>query len=223
MADITLPAQARTVVGKKVKTLRKQGLIPGTIYGPKTDPVNVQFVYRTLEVALMKAGGTNLIDIEVDGESHRVLAREVQREVLKGDIMHVDFFAIDADSVIRADIPVHLIGSSPVVEAREGILLTGTNNITIETLPDKLIDQIEVDLSKLQAIGDAITVADLDLGEDILIISEPEEMLARVSQTSAARAELLETLEDEESVDVQEGAEPEVIARGKEEDEFEDE
>jgi large subunit ribosomal protein L25 len=223
VADYAIDAAKRDVVGKKVRRLRAEGFVPITVYGPNIKPVSLKVPYRPLEVALMQAGGTGLIDINVDGEIHTVLAREVQRDVLKRDILHVDFFAVDATVKIRADIPIHLVGESPAVAAREGILITGPNAITVETLPDKLISFIEVDLSSLEKIGDSITVSDLDLSEDIVIINDPDDMLARISQTSAARAELLDEMAEEEEPEVEEGAEPEVIGRGKEEEDEEEE
>ena len=222
MADFTIEAEPRHVTGKKVKTVRKSGYVPVSVYGPKTSPESLKIPYRALEIILRDAGGTNVIDLKVNGgKTHKVLARDVQRDVLKGTIMHVDFFALDMDAKIRADIPIHLMGTSPAVASREGILLTGTNTITIETLPDRLLNQIEIDLSQLKQVNDAITVADLDLGEGVEIINEPEEMIARVSQTSAARAELLEAMESG-TEDEQVAAEPEVITKGKEEEEGEE-
>jgi len=220
VAEFSIEAQERTIVGKKVKNLRKAGLVPIAIYGPKVDPMKLQVPYRPLEVALMKAGGTNLIDILIGKEKHVVLARDVQRDSIKRTILHADFFVVDMKTKIRAEIPVVLINESPPVEAREGILLTGTNTITVETLPDKLQNQFEIDLSLLLEIGDTITIADLDLGEGIVIINEPDEFIAGVRQTSAARSEELEgaLLEGEEG-EVESGSEPEVITKGKEEEE----
>lgn len=212
MADFVIEAEPRTVVGKKVKRLRSNGFVPITVYGPKIEPVNLQVPYRPLEVALMKAGGTNLIDVKAGGKTHTVLAREVQRDVLRGTIMHVDFFAVDQSTAIRADIPIHLLGESPAVASRKGILLTGTNTITVETLPSKLMNFIEIDLSELKNIGDSVTVADLKVDDDIKIINEPEEMIARVAQSSAARAAEAEEAEAAEAAAMNE---PEVIAKGK--------
>lgn len=218
MANFEMKAEPRKVVGKKVKRLREQGLVPITVYGPNQSPLSFQVPYRELEVTLMRAGGTNLITLKADGNNYIVLAREVQRDVLKGKLLHADFFAVDEKTRIAADIPIHLVGESPVVVARQGILITGTNTVRIETLPGKLINFIEINLSELKEIGDSITVADLDLGGDIIILDDPEEMLVRVAQTSAARAELLSEMQpEEEQVDA--GVEPEVIARGKEEEE----
>lgn len=216
---IALKAQPRTMVGKQVKTVRKQGMVPGTLYGPKMQPLSVQFPHRALQVVLMNAGGTHLIDIELDGKKYPALARDVQRDILKGDILHVDFLAVDMMAKITAEIPISLINESPVVTSREGILITGPNSLTVETLPENLVDQIEIDLSSLKELGDDIQVKDINLGENTVILNDPEEMIAKVVQTSAARAELLAADEEEEIDDMDTSAEPEVISKGKEEDE----
>lgn len=221
MADYTLEVQPRTVVGKKVNRLRKAGLVPITVYGSKIDPLSLQVPYRKLEIALMNAGGTNLIDIVVEGgKTHSVLARDVQRDVVKGFILHADFLAVDLTVKIQADIPLNFINISPAAEAG-ATLITGANTITVEMLPSRLMNQVDVDLSRLVEIGDTITVGDLNLDEDITIINDPEEMVVSVRQTSAARSELLDAMAEDEA-DEQTGAEPEVIGRGAE-DEEEDE
>jgi large subunit ribosomal protein L25 len=215
VADFTLEVQPRTITGKKVSQIRNQGMVPATVYGAKVQPMNIQIPYRALEVTLMKAGGTNLIDLQVDGRTVTVLARDVQRNVLKRTILHVDFYQVDLATKIRTAVPVHFINESPVVAAKRGVLLAGANTITIEVLPTKLLHSIEVDLSQLKDFGDTITIGDLNLGEDITILGEPEEMLAKIVQTSAARSE--EDLEAAEAAAT--SAEPEVIARGKQEEE----
>jgi large subunit ribosomal protein L25 len=162
----------------------------------------------------MKAGGTQLIDMTVDSKTITVLAREVQRDVLRGSILHADFFAVDESATISTEVQVHIYGDSPAVASGMGMLLTGTNTITIETLPSHLIDAIRVDISVLENIGDGIYVRDLDLGPDIAILNDADDMIVRVIQSSAARAD--------EETEAEEGgaAEPEVIHRGKaEEDE----
>lgn len=194
MADFVIEAQPRTITGKQVSQLRNQGIVPAVVYGSKTQPVHIQIPYRPLEVTLMKAGGTNLIDIQVDGNTHTVITREVQRHVIKGNIMHVDFIAVDMNQVINTDVFIHFVGESPVIESNQGMLLTGANSLSIETLPANLIDRIEVDLSALAEIGDAIHVRDLNLGDKITILNDPDELIVRVVQPASARAE--EALED---------------------------
>jgi large subunit ribosomal protein L25 len=209
----TLDAQPRTIIGKKVKQLRRQGMVPVSVFGPKIKPVNLQISARSLQTTLMNAGGTHLIDLQVDGDTTPVL--------LRGDILHVDFFAVDMASTIRTDVPIHFVGESPAVTSRIGILITGPTVITIETLPSNLIGQIEIDLSPLVNIGDSIHVRDLDLGSDITIINDPNEMIAQISQPSAVRAEEEEAAEAEAAAE-EVSAEPEVISKGKAEEEEEE-
>jgi large subunit ribosomal protein L25 len=211
----TLEAQPRTVVGKHVSKLRRQGLVPVVVYGARIAPINLQIPYRPLQIALMKAGGTNLIDIQVNGTTHTVLAREVQRDILRSDILHVDFFAVDESTAIRVEVPIHFVGESAAIEARKGILITGPTTLTVETLPSKLMNVIEVDISVMADVGDAIYVRDLNLGKDATIINDPDEMIARISQTSAARSAEDEALEAAEVSP----AEVEIIQKGKTEEE----
>jgi len=189
VAEFVLEAEARVITGKKVSQLRNAGLVPVTVYGPKIEPINLQIPYRNLERMLLKAGGTNLIDLTVDGKVHIVLAREVQRDVLKGKILHADFFSVDAASKIRYAIPVHLIGESPAIASKRGIMLTGTQTITVETLPGKLLHGIDVDISGMTEIGSTIVVGDIKMPADVVVIDDPEEMVFRITQTSAQRAE----------------------------------
>jgi large subunit ribosomal protein L25 len=213
MANQTLTGALRTVAGRQVGQVRRAGFVPGTIYGPKTKPVNVQFHYRTLQVALMKAGGTHLINLTVENDqTYTVIAREVQRDIIRGDILHVDFFALDLNAKLRTDVPLHFVGESPAVQAKQAILIVGANNLTVELLPSQLISVIEVDISKLLNVGDAIHASDIKLASGIEIINDPEEMLVKLIQPSAARSEEEEAAEEGSS-------QPELISKGKEDEE----
>lgn len=176
-------------------------------------PVNIQVPYRVLELTLREAGGTALIDVTVEGKTLSVLTREVQRHSIRRNIMHVDFFALDLTEKIRTDVPVHFVGESPAVQAKKGILMTAATTLTVEVLPANLMHFIEVDLSKLTEPGTAVYVRDLDLGPNVAIVNDPEELIVRITQTSAGRAEE-DALEEEMS-----SAEPEVIHKGKQEEE----
>jgi large subunit ribosomal protein L25 len=216
-----LEAQPRTIVGKKVSQLRRQGLVPATVYGPKTAPQNLQIPYRALQVTLLKAGGTHLIELTTDGKTTPVLAREVQRDILRNDILHVDFFALDMSAKIEIDVPIHYINESPAVASRIGILISGPTALTIETLPSNLISVIEIDISPLAQIGDAIFVRDLNLGPGIAVLNDPDEMIVRVSQPAAARAEEEEAAEEAAAAEATPG-EVEIIKKGKAEEEGEE-
>jgi large subunit ribosomal protein L25 len=189
VVDYTLNAQLRTIQGKKVSQLRNAGMVPGSLYGPKADPIKLQFQYRDLENTLKQAGGTHLIDVAVEGgKSYPVVAREVQRDILKSTILHVDFFAVDMNVKIRTEVPVIYEGESPLVTSRKAIMLTGPNTLTVELLPSHMVDRIHIDVSQLDEMGATIFVKDLDLGEAV-ILNDPEEMIAKIVQPSAVRAE----------------------------------
>jgi large subunit ribosomal protein L25 len=188
VADFTIKASARNITGKKVNTLRNKGIVPGTIYGPKAEPLTVQFDYRELELTLKNAGSTNIVGVQVGDLNIDVLARDVQRDVLKGTIIHVDLFAVDPNSKIRAEIPVVLTGESPVIASRKAILMAGTSTIRIEVLPNDLVNRIEVDLSALTTIGSTIYVKDLKVSDKITILNDGDEIVAKAIQTGAQRA-----------------------------------
>jgi large subunit ribosomal protein L25 len=188
VSEFVLNAQERAITGKKVSSLRNQGLVPGTIYGPKAQPMTVQFAYRELELLLRAAGSTNIIDIKLNGQTIRALARDVQRDILKSTIKHVDFFAVDENSKIRAEVPVVLVGESPIIATRKAILMAGTSTIRIETLPRDLVNKIEVSLAPLTAIGSTIYIKDITPPSGVTILNEGDEIVAKAIQTGAQRA-----------------------------------
>ena len=196
MAEFQLAAELRQQRGKKNRKVRANGFVPGVVYGPSIDSIGVQFPYRAIEVTLMNAGGTNLIDIEVNGETYPSLAREVQRDVVRGDILHVDFLAVDQTQRISVEVPIEMVGRSPVVVAREGILITGRSSLTLEVYPSDIRDRIIIDLSELTELGAEVLVRDLSFGESVTVHNDPNEMLAKIVQPAAARAE--EELDEED-------------------------
>lgn len=208
-----LEAESRTVTGKKVGQLRTQGIVPAVIYGAKVEPMHVQIPYRPLEIALMNAGGTHLITINFDGKSQSVIAREVQRDVIRGTIMHVDFLAVDATTRLVTDVPIHIVGESPIIETRQAVLLTPLTSLSVEALSTDLINSIEIDISVLKEVGDTIYVRDLNLSSELTILNDPDEVIARANQIRAAVEATTE--EGEEAAT---SAEPELIERRRDEE-----
>ena len=182
MEAITLSAQPRTVTGKQVRQMRREGLVPAVVYGHRTAPLPVQIEERALRQALQRAGGNQLIRLHVgDGGTPRmVLLREVQREPISRRLLHVDLYEVVMTERIRAEIPVVFTGASPVVKRGDGLLYHGVETVEVECLPGDLIQHIEVDLSSLTEVDQEITVGSLNLGDKIEILSDPGEVLARV-------------------------------------------
>ncbi len=216
METYSIDAQTRTITGKKVSQLRLSGLVPAVVYGARVQPMHLQIPYRALELALIKAGGTHIITMNIDGKAQSVIARDVQRDVIRGTILHVDFLAVDASTRLTADIPVQFLGESPAVETRIGMLLSITNTLTIEALSSDLISAIEVDISKLENVGDSIHVRDLNLGDKVNVLNDPDVMIVQIAALRVA-----ETTEEEET-DEPTSSEPELVDRRRGEDEDED-
>jgi large subunit ribosomal protein L25 len=220
MSDrITLEAQLREVTGKKVKQFRAEGMIPGVIYGPKVDePVKVLIDNDDLRLSLREAGGTNLIQLNVAEDMHNVLVRDVQRHVLKGNILHVDFYAVSLDTKITTEVPIAIVGSAEVVRSGEAMLITRSNTIEVECLPTNIPQELELDISRLVEVGDFLTVADLTAPEGVTILADEEEVLVRTEYATRLETEEEEEGLEEEGLDM-DAESVEVIRKGKEEEE----
>jgi large subunit ribosomal protein L25 len=218
MKQLELRAQTRTLFGRKAKRLRREGLIPATLYGPKTEALSLQVPERELMTILDQAGTNRLIALMVDGgdKPRRILARDVQRDVVTQSLLHVDLYEVVMTEKITADIPIALIGESPGVTNKQGLLVRGLDSIQAHCLPDRLSESIEVDISVLEERDQAILVQDLVVGEGIEILTNPEEV---VVQLLPMKEEIIEP-EVEEEVEL---AEVEIITEpGEAEEAFED-
>jgi len=220
MEEIELAVQRRKVVGKQVRQIRREGLVPAVIYGHGVESLPIQVDQHHLRRVLAQVGLSHLITLRLDeGQALRVaLVREVQRDVLRGSILHVDFLQVQMAEKIRTVIPLRFVGESPAVEQEGGVLLQGANEVEVECLPDQLMDAIEVDLSRLTRLGQELTVANLAVPAQIQVLTDPQEMVARVVSTFIAAEEE----EEEEEIPVA-PAEVEVIRRPRREEEVEPE
>jgi large subunit ribosomal protein L25 len=168
---------------------------------------------------LGSVGASSLITLKVEGEEHQVLVRDVQRDVIRRDLLHIDFLKVAMDVKIRTSVPVELINEAPAVKEHGGILVTGVTEIEVEALPGDLPDRIVVDLTPLAEIDDSVTVGELDLGEGVRVLTDLDENVAHV----IFQAEEVEEEEEELEGLLELGAEPELVdQRGREEDDGEE-
>jgi large subunit ribosomal protein L25 len=213
MEQIELKTQKRKVLGKKVKNLRREGLVPAVLYGHETDSVPLQVEERELNRVLAQAGGHRLIALKVGRARKRqmALARDVQWDVITGKPLHVDFYAVVMTEKITTEVPLLFVGEAPAAEEVGAMVLQGLDEVEIECLPGDLIEAIEVDLSGLEEIDQAIYVGDLRLPPTVDVLTDAEELVAKVTWAAA------EEVEEEEEVVPIAPEEVEVIAKGKEE------
>lgn len=195
----------RTVLGKRSKRLRREGVLPGNIYGRGLDSVAVQLPHREAEELLSEHGMNSLIELSVEGETDErpVVVRQVQRHPLSREILHLDFYQVDLARPIQANVPVTLLGEAPAVHTYQGILITGLDHVLVEALPAEMPSHFELSVDALEELDSQLTVADLAVDEGVRIMSEPEIMLARIARPRIAA-------EDEEEDELLEGEEGEL-------------
>ncbi len=220
MEKIVLKTSKRDVIGKKVKYLRQEGMLPAIIYGNVKTPIPIAMNLLDTTKIMRGVGSSTMIFLDVDGEEVAVLLRDVQRDVIRGHYLHLDFLALNLKEKVRTMVSLFLVGDAPAIEEFEAVLMTGLTEIEIEALPSDLVDSIELDVSILEKIGDSINVADLVMPEGVECLVETNDMLVVATAPvliEEEEEEGLEGLEGEEELDGD--AEPEVIEKGKGEDE----
>ena len=223
MATVSLSANSRDVKGKgAARTLRSQGQIPAVIYGHGRDPQSLALNARDLDKLLshIQAEST-VIEVTVGGHTAKTLIREIQRHPIKRQILHVDFQALVAGEKVTVSIPIVLTGIPEGVRLEGGVLDQTLREIEIEVDPSNIPDHVEYDVTNM-VIGDSVHISDLKVPEGVEVQDDPE---TSVAVLAAPRAVIEETPVVAEAVEGEEGAvaEPEVIGRGKEDDEGEDE
>lgn len=214
MERVTLKATKRDVTGKQVKALRRAGQLPAVIYGRHVEPVKIMMEAHSASLALAKLTSSSLIMIDVDGTEYPVLVREKQRNYIKNSLLHVDFLAVDLTENIRTEVRIEFTGLSLAVKDYNAVLVNHLTSLEVECLPTDLPERIIVDLGALARIGDAIHVRDVAEIANVRFLDDPDEMV--VIATFA---------KDEEAAAAGvtgESAEPEVIEKGKKEEEGEE-
>ena len=223
MADLTLKAEKRDALGKKTRFLRRQGITPTHLFGHGIESLALQCNTTDLQRIIARGGTTRLIDIDIEAEKHprSAFIREIQRDEIDGRLLHVDFYQIKKTEKITANIPVILTGKAPALKSRDNMIENLINEIGVECLPDKLPPQIEIDLSPLEESGQSIHVKDIKLDKDIVITTDPEQIIVKISRVKAAVEEIEEVAAVEEAEAEVMEAEAEAVTEAKAEAEEE--
>jgi large subunit ribosomal protein L25 len=217
MADeLILRAEPRTVLGKKVKRLRRDGLVPGVVYGPVVkDTISVSVNRREFEKLFwQRAGHSTLVTLQGAGPDQTVLIREVQTDPVKGDPLHIDFFAPNLREKLRASVPVVVHNPNPDAA---GMLNTVRTEVEVEGLPRNLPHQIDADISGLVEVGDVLHVSDLTMPPGVEVITDGDDVIVNllaeyVEPEPEVEAVLDETAEAAAAGEAAEGEEPDTSA-----------
>jgi large subunit ribosomal protein L25 len=212
MEKVVVQAEKRTVIGKQVKALRREGKLPAVIYGYGIDPISIVLDQRSASRLLAKASSSTLVTIELAGVQYPTLVREKQLDFIRNSLIHVDFLAVSMTEKLTASVGVHVEGVAPAVSEFGAVLVTGLSELEVECLATDLPERFTVDISTLTEIGSAIYVRDVPAPANVEILSDPDEMLVLATAMAA------EEVEEEEVLEVEEGEEPEIIEKGKKEE-----
>ena len=198
-----LKAEERTVLGKKVKKLRREGFLPGNVYGKGLNSVALQVKLPEFKDVYKEAGETGLVDLSYGDKKKPVLIKNLQMNHATQTLLHVDFYQVNLKEKVKAMVPIVLIGEAQAVTDKVGLVLQNLNDVEIEALPDNLSENIEVDITALAEIGQQVTVADLKAPEGVEILTDPAQTVAKVVE------ETVEEVEPEEPAEGEEGTEGE--------------
>jgi large subunit ribosomal protein L25 len=217
MERVILKAAKRTLVGKQVSNLRRQGLLPAVVYGYKVDATPIQLDAHDANLIIPKLSSSSVVTIDLDGKKIPALVRERQKDYIKGLLTHIDFQAVSMTEKIRAKVIIVLHGVAPAVKEYNAVVVTNLNEVEVEALPNDLPERIDLDISILTDIGSGIYVRDLDLPAEVEVLADPDEAIVIATST------VEEVFEDETAEEgEEEGAEPELIDKKKDDEEVEE-
>lgn len=223
MQQVPLKAEPRKILGRKVKSLRREGLIPAHVFGHKVKTEHVQVNAAEFAKVFEKTGETGIIDLAVGGLSsaasakgdHRkpVLVKNVQVHPVTDAPLHIDFYQVNLSEKVKVNVPLEIIGEAPAVHKKVGLLLTPVTELEIEALPADLPENIEVDVSHFENVGDEIKIKDLKIDKTKIEVHADEELV--VAQIGQLVTKEMEALEAEVEAEQAEAAE-ETKAEGAE-------
>jgi len=182
MQKIILQVEPRDVIGRQVKSLRRQGLIPAVVYGHGFKPLSIQVPVKELERVYAEAGESTVVYLNVAGQDHPTIIHDIVRDPLSDKFLHADFYKVRLDQKIHAKIQLNFIGESPAVKVLGGILLKNISEIEVEGFPQDLPHQIDVDISSLAEPKSHIQVKDLATSNKLEVKTDPEAIVTQVQE-----------------------------------------
>lgn len=180
MQHARLSAENRSVNGRHVNALRAEAKVPAVLYGFGVEPTNIVVDRNAFNKVYAQAGESTVVDLEINGQVHPVLIVDTQRDVLTDFFSHADFRRVDMTKTIEASIPLALVGESAALKALGGTLIQSLEEVEVESLPDALVHEIEVDISKLATFDDVIRVSDIVIPAGITILTDMDVAVASV-------------------------------------------
>jgi large subunit ribosomal protein L25 len=177
----TLKADKRKDLGRKVKNLRKEGILPGNVYGKKVKSESLQVNLKDFEKIYKEVGETGLVTLEIGTEKKPVLIHNLQMQPVTDEPIHVDFLQVDLKEKVTAQVPVELSGESPAEKQGLGTVVLMLNEIEVEALPADLPEKFEIDRGTLTDVDQVLKVSDLKVDKSkVTVNTDAEELVVKV-------------------------------------------
>lgn len=189
MNSQSLKAQKRSVLGRKVKNLRKDGILPANIYGKKIKSQSVQVNLKDFTGVFEKVGETGLVDLELENKKLPVLIHNISYHPVSHQTLHADFYQVDLKEKVTTDVPLEIIGESIAVNDKLGVLLTILSEVEVESLPADLPEKIQVDVSNLKAVDESIKISDLKTSDKVKILTDLNLEIVKIAPLVSKEAE----------------------------------
>lgn len=184
-----LNAEKRTVLGKKVKQLRREGFLPANVYGKGLNSTSIQVKMADFEKIYKEVGDTGLIGLSFDGKTKPVLVKSIQMNFQNHTPLHVDFFQVNLKEKVKAVVPLVIVGEAEAVVNKVGEMIQAQSDVEVEALPDKLPESIEVNVESLAELGAQITVGDVTVPEEVTILTDPTQTIVKIAEIKAPEPE----------------------------------
>lgn len=182
MKHPVLTAEERRVFGKKVKKLRREGLLPSNVYGKGIKSQSLQVKLADFQTVYKEVGETGLIDLKVDGKALPVLIKNLQMDYAANLPLHADFYQVNLKEKVKAMVPIELVGEAKAVTEKVGVLLQTLSEVEVEALPDRIPESIEVNIENLAEVGAGINIGDIKAPEGVEILNEAGVGVVRIGE-----------------------------------------
>lgn len=185
-----LAVEKRKILGKQIKKLRREGILPGNIFGKNIKSTSVQVPLKEFNPVYKEAGSTGLVDLELDGKIIPVLIQDLQTDY-KNNVLHANFYQVNLKEKVKSAIPLEIIGEPKAVTEKAGLLMNILSEVEVEALPEDLPEHIEVNVEHLAAVDDQITVADLKVPAGVEVLTDATQVVSKIDELVSKEAQEL--------------------------------
>lgn len=183
-----LKVEKRKILGKKVKQLRKDGILPANVYGKDFKSISVQVALKDFEAVYKEAGETGVVDLQVDSQSIPVLIHHVDKDYLSNPL-HAEFYKVNLTEKVKTMVPLEIIGEPKAVVDKVGLLMNITNEVEVEALPTELPENIEVNVENLASIDEQIIISDLKVPQGVEVLTDPNQVVVKIGELVSKEAQ----------------------------------